>query len=154
MDKNVLGYHNQLADELEGIAHRVTEIANRRDFKNVRTQDMVNDTVTMFRAAHALRDLPKVGEVTIRVDPIKISDEEIERVLQKIRNAPIMAMKSEDVPPRIRARWIALDNPNYSPFDGSPEYTLLCSGCGATLHGPDNNFCPNCGADMRELVNA
>ena len=44
-------------------------------------------------------------------------------------------------PPReetFRARWIDMGD------------HLLCSACGAAHYGADKNFCPNCGADMRE----
>lgn len=56
-----------------------------------------------------------------------------------------------EVRPVKYGRWIELENQNYSPFDPtSQEYELLCSHCGATHYGHDRNFCPNCGADMRE----
>lgn len=59
--------------------------------------------------------------------------------------------KDEPTPMRLYARWIELENPDYSPFDPtSHEYDLLCSLCGATHNGPNRNFCPNCGAYMRE----
>lgn len=28
--------------------------------------------------------------------------------------------------------------------------TYICPFCGYTIYGDDTNFCPNCGADMRE----
>lgn len=69
----------------------------------------------------------------------------INKFLQEIKAVPPV-----DIPKR-NARWIELENPNYSPFDTtSHEYDLLCSLCGATHNGPNRNFCPNCGADMRE----
>ena len=43
-----------------------------------------------------------------------------------------------DVRENAKARWIDMGD------------HLLCSGCGATHYGADKNFCPNCGADIRE----
>ena len=45
-----------------------------------------------------------------------------------------------DVRENVKARWIDMGD------------HLLCSGCGATHYGADKNFCPNCGADMREKI--
>ena len=61
---------------------------------------------------------------------------------------------SEPLPPaqpeRIKGRWISAD----AIFGGEPFY---CSECGEntrdTVMGkPRWNFCPNCGADMREVT--
>ena len=53
-------------------------------------------------------------------------------------------------PERIKGRWISAD----AIFGGEPFY---CSECGEntrdTVMGkPRWNFCPNCGADMREVT--
>jgi hypothetical protein len=50
MDKD---YCAELASELEEIAHRITVAANLPNCK--RTQEMVDDTTTLFRAAYVLR---------------------------------------------------------------------------------------------------
>ena len=50
----------------------------------------------------------------------------------------LLSGKSRSAPP---ARWIDFE-------DGS-----MCSGCGASHNGVNRNYCPNCGADMREEPN-
>ena len=63
-------------------------------------------------------------------------------------------IRIEQLPPaqpeRIKGRWISAD----AIFGGEPFY---CSECGEntrdTVMGkPRWNFCPNCGADMREVT--
>lgn len=48
------------------------------------------------------------------------------------------SIPSADVRENVKARWIDMGD------------HLLCSGCGATHYGADKNFCPNCGAGIRE----
>ena len=56
------------------------------------------------------------------------------RIIKKgIRAIPAAAVREN-----VNARWIDMGD------------HLLCSGCGATHYGADKNFCPSCGADMRE----
>ena len=50
-------------------------------------------------------------------------------------------------PERKPGRWIKTNNTNYSPFDNSPEYNMICSECFYTSEKAFN-FCPNCGAKM------
>ena len=86
--------------------------------------------------------------------------EEIEpHLLNDISRATYDACKGaleilEQLPPaqpeRIKGRWISAD----AIFGGEPFY---CSECGEntrdTVMGkPRWNFCPNCGADMREVT--
>ena len=52
--------------------------------------------------------------------------------------AVIDAIPAADVRENRHGRWIDVDD------------HLLCSNCGATYYGVDNNFCPNCGARMSE----
>lgn len=55
----------------------------------------------------------------------------------------LSAIPAADVRPVVRGRWI--DN-------GIPESILSgCSVCGYTCGSSSMNFCPNCGADMREV---
>ena len=60
------------------------------------------------------------------------------------------AIEPPSQPKRIKGRWISSD----AIFGGEPFY---CSECGEntrdTVMGkPRWNFCPNCGADMREVT--
>lgn len=52
--------------------------------------------------------------------------------------ARLEELPAADVRENVKERWIDMGD------------HLLCSGCGATHYGADKNFCPNCGADMRE----
>lgn len=59
----------------------------------------------------------------------------------------IMSIPSANVRPVVEAGWVKTINPNYSPFDGSSEYTYYCSNCGKT-HVTKSAFCEQCGASM------
>lgn len=50
-------------------------------------------------------------------------------------------------PKRKKAKWIKCENPMYSPFDGSDEYTYQCSIC-HMKNDKSTKYCPNCGAHM------
>lgn len=57
--------------------------------------------------------------------------------------------KSE--PQRMRGRWVGTEFDGYA--DGNPVYyEWKCSACGCVVEDeePTWNYCPNCGADMRE----
>lgn len=65
----------------------------------------------------------------------------LEMLIDKIANAPTI-----EVPQRMKGKWI-LHIDNLFPV----ESTMECNQCHE--HQPvtiDDNFCPNCGADMRE----
>jgi uncharacterized OB-fold protein len=49
----------------------------------------------------------------------------------------------------VRGEWGKSLNPNFSPFDDSGEYLYWCNQC-CHIQNYESNFCPNCGADMRE----
>lgn len=64
-----------------------------------------------------------------------------------IYNAPTI-----DAQPVIHGEWLGTEYDGYS--DGFPVYTTWkCSNCGAEFECEDMDFyyCPNCGADMREV---
>lgn len=48
-------------------------------------------------------------------------------------------------PQRMRGRWI----PHKSKFGGEDEKVYTCDQCGHNIGFHAENFCPNCGADMR-----
>lgn len=50
----------------------------------------------------------------------------------------VEAMKKQIQTVAKKGRWIDMDD------------HVMCSCCGATHYGADKNYCPNCGADMRE----
>lgn len=47
---------------------------------------------------------------------------------------------------RMRGKWI----PHKSKFGGEDEKVYTCDQCGHNIGFHAENFCPNCGADMRE----
>lgn len=68
---------------------------------------------------------------------------------QVIDNIP-----TADVAPVVHSRWIAVNNPNFSPFDNSCEFIYLCNNCGnGNGMSKNSNYCPVCGAKMDEEVN-
>ena len=54
--------------------------------------------------------------------------------------------KMNDVAPVVRGRWKRVD-------PRSTVVTFRCSECNYYAHMIATNFCPNCGADMREINN-
>jgi len=68
------------------------------------------------------------------------------------------AIPADDVRPVVRGKWVD-DKGNPVPWDelnkNCPNHSAYCSVCGEWLTASDEypatgNFCPNCGADMRE----
>lgn len=54
---------------------------------------------------------------------------------------------------RPHGEWYTTQNPNHSPFDSTSEVIYVCSQCAYSSGDRITatwNFCPNCGADMRE----
>ena len=70
----------------------------------------------------------------------KIKDCEIEKAFNDIPAA--------DVAPVRRGRWIR--KIRHIPEDDYKQVFFVCSECGQTRMLSFHNFCPNCGADMRE----
>lgn len=58
-------------------------------------------------------------------------------------------LPAADVRPAARGEWGKSLNSNFSPFDNSGEYLYRCNQC-RHIQNYESNFCPNCGADMRE----
>ena len=59
-----------------------------------------------------------------------------------------------DAPVGRRSKWVAVNNQAYSPFDPESEPVLyICKLC-LTKQRHRSNFCPNCGAEMREAENS
>ena len=55
----------------------------------------------------------------------------------------LLNLEAADVRPVVRGKWVQGDMPTYGGYK--------CSVCGANTVLYKANFCPNCGADMREL---
>lgn len=71
--------------------------------------------------------------------------------------ARLESVPTADVRPVVRGRWMSFDRAeNVALYDsGFVCQEVYCSVCGKYLGGSDEyevkgNFCPNCGADMRE----
>ena len=54
----------------------------------------------------------------------------------------IVMLPAADVRPVVRGKWTRGDMPTYGGYK--------CSACGGNTVHYKANFCPNCGADMRE----
>ena len=55
---------------------------------------------------------------------------------------------------RPHGEWNTTPNPNYSPFDSTSEVIYMCSQCAYSSGDRITetwHYCPNCGADMREI---
>lgn len=64
-----------------------------------------------------------------------------------------MRMNRIKIDERPHGEWHKTHNPNYSPFDSTSEVIYMCSQCAYSSGDRSTatwNFCPNCGADMRE----
>lgn len=69
--------------------------------------------------------------------PVDLDAETVQRCIETVHNLP-----AADVQPVRHGRW------EYNPGDNIP----YCSECMMPQDG-ECNFCPNCGADMREANN-
>lgn len=56
------------------------------------------------------------------------------------REVALYSVPTADVRPVVREIWIEID-----------DY-VLCANCGVAEHSPNRNYCHNCGADMRKVV--
>ena len=59
----------------------------------------------------------------------------------------LIELPRADVRENSHGRWVEVNNPSYSPFDGSPSTIKICSVCDFA-GGRRHNFCPNCGSIM------
>ena len=89
-------------------------------------------------------NLTAVFDVVAVIQQIKPRSSAIERIERGVyRQYPIENLPAADVKPVVRGKWG--DN-------GIPGSMLCgCSECGFTCGAHSFNFCPNCGADMREV---
>ena len=53
-----------------------------------------------------------------------------------------------DLIDRPTGKWIKVNNPNYSPFDGTCGELSVCPFCGYKTSYKPHKFCPDCGAIM------
>lgn len=56
-----------------------------------------------------------------------------------------MALEALKQPEQKRGKWIRCENPTYSSFDDSDQYTYRCTVC-YKKNGKQTKYCPNCGA--------
>jgi rubrerythrin len=64
--------------------------------------------------------------------------------LRRACEEEVKHIPAADVRPVVRGKWTRVD---YEPCG----HDYICSVCGCKCDGPWN-FCPNCGADMREVT--
>lgn len=109
-------------------------------------------------ALRTLPDLPSAETEKVCIAKITLSEEQIREAVEKAKSEIVQVLPSAE--PRPKGRWISM-----SDIDG--DY-YCCSQCGGelprySLSTPtwddpytylqsidETNFCPNCGADMRE----
>lgn len=70
-----------------------------------------------------------------------------ERAAYRTVISEIAELPAADVRPVVRGTWVGIDD--------YPHEDWECDHCGSVVEGTDDpwnyyNFCPNCGADMRE----
>lgn len=58
-----------------------------------------------------------------------------------------MAIEALKQPEQKRGKWIRCENPMYSPFDDSDQYTYRCTVC-YKKNDKQTKYCPNCGTHM------
>lgn len=76
------------------------------------------------------------------LDDCIFSSKEFEKFIREfIGDAP--TIDSE----RRKGKWIRCENPMYSPFDDSDQYTYRCTVC-YKKNDKQTKYCPNCGAKM------
>lgn len=77
------------------------------------------------------------------VKPILFNTEMVRAILDG-RKTVMRLLSLPDVRPVVRGRWKRVD-------PRSTVVTFRCSECNYYAHMNATNFCPNCGADMREV---
>lgn len=74
--------------------------------------------------------------------------------LKRVRELPwLKELKALREQKRPHGEWHTTPNPNHSPFDSTSEVIYMCSQCAYSSGDRITatwNFCPSCGADMRE----
>ena len=96
-------------------------------------------------ALRTLPDLPSAEPEKVLIAKVTLSEEQVREAVEKVKSETIQMLPSAE--PRPRGRWI-----NHRKDRG--HHIADCDQCGGTLQwlDPDErpNFCPDCGADMRE----
>lgn len=83
--------------------------------------------MTKERALEVLDHIPTIGE---QVDALEMAIDALESYKE--------------------GKWIKINNPNYSPFDGSSTKLFICSICESTQY-KRTKYCPECGSYNGEL---
>lgn len=104
-----------------------------------------------------MKDKNLVGDVFVAGNPMFFDNKELYKKYEERKKAgfPCDDFMSADVAPVRHGRYIG----EYDGYaDGSPVYDMwYCSECGCYFEEwdekPTYNYCPNCGADMREVGN-
>ena len=125
---------SDLIDRQAAITALSNEIVKRRLL-----DEMYDGCIDEFQTEEILKKLPPAQS-----EPSQVA-KDIARIVENGQDMRVIAQ-----PGRIKGRWI------YHPEIGWGE-TWLCDQCGektsSTVMGkPRANFCPNCGADMREVT--
>lgn len=110
--------------------------------------EVVAETIASF--VDRIKALPSAQqETSILTVTVAPDTEEIERVARKIKDASIMVLPSAESE-RKKGKWIDAVLPN----DSGGLQVQVCDQCNTffplAYTGGGHNFCPNCGADMRE----
>lgn len=66
--------------------------------------------------------------------------------IRRIENAPTI-----EAEPIRHGEWIAINNPSYSPFDGSEPRKYICSGCKSVIPHA-RAYCSECGSKNDKIV--
>lgn len=107
--------------------------------------DGYSETSTWCDELVALRALPSAqSETSLMTVKATLESEEIERIIHKIKDAPVMVLSSAQSE-RPRGEWIDTET---SYVDGVRQ-TCRCSVCRQISPRPLGDFCRWCGADMR-----
>ena len=121
------------------------------DFDKVITTYKTFGHLNLHNALEAFNEIP-AADVLPRDEAIKMGAELAamhcsDATSQQLEDAYLKGVEDgmirRDVRPVVRGKWKTIS-----------FLTVGCSNCQETFHELErNNFCPNCGADMREVIN-
>jgi len=123
-------FAERLSEQMKKQNLSIRQLAERMDMT----------TTTIYRYANGQR-VPRANEILKASDALGVTCD----YLLGLSDDPKKTSRSSAEPERKKGRWI----PHKSIFGGPDEKVYECNQCGYNIGFHTENFCPNCGTDMR-----
>ena len=124
-------FAERLSEQMKKQNLSIRQLAERMDMT----------TTTIYRYANGQR-VPRANEILKASDALGVTCD----YLLGLSDDPKKTSRSSAELERKKGRWI----PHKSIFGGPDEKVYECNQCGYNIGFHTENFCPNCGTDMRE----